>query len=144
METLKDYLEFFSQFGCSEIEIVEKYIIDKNLEHNFSEMLIRLLDSALMKEKAKYSDAKMIIYEYNNAGSIKHNPNYTPEENEYINFLINVYAFNNKSIPEHILKTAKEKVPSMEMPTFCYINLIAYLNEQGIRFKNQEKDMEEI
>lgn len=58
---LKDYLEYYSQFGFDELNIVELYINDKNLETEFSEMVIRLTAAKLKQEQTKFSWAREIV-----------------------------------------------------------------------------------
>ena len=122
--SLKEYLEFYSQFGIDEISIVEKYISDKHLESEFSDMVIRLTADNLRKEKERISRAISV----SEVIGCSHLDSYTEEENKFLDKLTRNLAFYPETCLSYYEKEIKEKIPNMLMPDICYINLIALIN----------------
>lgn len=139
--TLKDYLEYYSQFGFDELNIVELYINDKNLETEFSEMVIRLTAAKLKEEQAKFSWAREIV-----SGVINntHHKDYTKEENAFIDKLTYHLAFYPEDTLGYYENEIREKIPNMVMPTWCFRDVIAVINyKYGIWFKGQKRERRE-
>ena len=137
LKKLIDYLKEFESLGYNEKDIVKQYIKDNNLELEYSEMIIELTKSALNKEKTKFSKA----YEMSLSIGLKHLETYTNEENEFIDRLTRSLAFDPDNTLEFYRSEILEKVPQMDMPSNCYIDVIALINHKfKIRFKDQDKD----
>lgn len=141
MGKLKEYIEKYEQFGFSELEIVEKYITDMGLESEFSEMAIRLTALQLNKQRNLFSKVSEIAL---NIGEPHHNK-YTKDENRFIDRLLYNYAFNGRDYFKQYVLENKDKIENMICPQSCWVNMVAEINKVcGIRFKNQEEDVEYV
>lgn len=135
--TLEEYLHYYTLYGWDEQNIVELYIKDKGLEMQYSDMLMRLMQSALYKEQYKNSKAKEIIQYFNNCCGITHSKKWTNEENNLWDKWTIEYALNF-GLSESTKEVIKQKVPQMVAPDWGYRGLLAYINKEcGVLFKNQ-------
>lgn len=135
--TLEEYLRFYTLLGWNEQNIVELYIKEKGLEMQYSDMLMRLMQSALYKERYKNSKAIEIIEYYNGCCGMIHNKNWTNEENILWDKWVIEYALNF-GLSESTKEIVKQKVPQMIAPDWGYRGLLAYINREcGVLFKNQ-------
>ena len=135
--TLEEYLHFYTLYGYDEQNIVELYIKDKGLEMQYSDMLMRLMQSALYKEQYKFSKAKEVIQGYNDCCGVCHNPQWSNEENALWDKWVIQYALNF-CLPEKTKEEVKQKVPQMTSPSWGYRGLLAYINREcGVLFKDQ-------
>ena len=139
LKSLKEYLEFYSMFGISELQIVEIYIKDKHLETEYSNMAIRLTANRLQYERERFSWAR----EVSASAYMKHLDSYTEEENAFLNRLTRDLAFNPENCLSYFEKDIREKIPNMLMPNCCFMDVIAVINHKyKVRFKNQTEDQE--
>lgn len=136
MNTLKEYLEFYSPFGWDEKSIVVKYIQDNNLEGEYFSVLSSLFESSNKKMSERWSHIQEVIICYNHYGSgLVHNKAYSVEENQMMDRWINAYAVFGK-LPDKLIEEARENVPKMDRPTQCFVDLINYIeNTLNIKFK---------
>ena len=135
--TLEEYLRFYTLLGWNEQNIVELYIKEKGLEMQYSDMLMRLMQSALYKERYKNSKAIEIIQYYNGCCGMTHNKKWTNEENLLWDKWVIEYALNF-GLSESTKEVIKQKVPQMIAPDWGYRGLLAYINKEcGVLFKNQ-------
>jgi hypothetical protein len=135
--TLEEYLHFYTLLGWDEQNIVELYIKEQGLEMQYSDMIMKLMQSALYKEQYKNNKAKEVIQYYNNCCGIPHNSEWTNEENILWDKWVIEYALNFK-LSESTKEVIKQKVPQMIAPNWGYRGLLAYINKEcGVLFKNQ-------
>ncbi len=137
-QNLEEYLGFYKQFNYDEESIVKLYIKEKGLELKYSNMIMELVQSALYKEQYRHSKAIEVIQYYNGCCGIPHNKEWTQEENTLWDKWLIEYALNFK-LSDATKKVVKEKVPTMITPTFGFLGLLAYINDDcGVFFKDQE------
>ncbi len=138
-KTLEEYLNFYKQFNYDEESVVKLYIKEKGLELKYSDMIIELVKNALYKEQYKNSKAKEVIQCYNSCCGISHNNEWTQEENTLWDKWLIEYALNFK-LSDRTKEIIKEKVPTMIAPSFGFLGLLAYINEDcGVLFKDQKE-----
>jgi len=139
MQSLKEYLEWYSAFGMGmkEQDIVKMYIMDKGLELDYSNMIMELVQTKLYKEQYKHAKAKEVIQYYNNCCGHPHNKEWTDEENVLWDKWLIEYALNFQ-LSEKTKEVVKQKVPQMNLPEWGYRGLLAYINKEcGVLFKGQ-------
>ena len=138
MESLKDYLEYYSKYGIEEKEILKMFITDKGLELDYSNMIMELVQTRLYKEQYKQSKAKEVILYYNNCCGQIHNKEWTNEENTLWDKWVIEYALNFE-LSESTKEVVKERVPQMVAPNWGFRGLLAYINREcGVLFKDQK------
>jgi len=138
MESLKDYLEYYSKYGIEEKEIVKQFITDKNLELDYSNMIMELVQTRLYKEQYKQAKAKEVILYYNSCCGQTHNKEWTNEENTLWDKWVIEYALNFE-LSESTKEIIKQKVPQMIAPNWGFRGLLAYINKEcGVLFKDQK------
>ena len=136
--TLKEYLEFYKQFGFDEIGIVEIYISDMHLETEYSEMAIRLTAKKLRDERERFSRAASVM----ESVPMIHLESYTFEENRFLDTLTKNLALRPEDCLKYYEKEIREKIPNMLMPSSCFVDVIAIINyKYKVRFKNQKDNM---
>ena len=136
MNTLKEYLEIYTKLGWEEKTIVAQYIQDKNLEGEYYPVLLSLIESQRKKMATKLSNIEEIIVCYNNYGvGDVHHKDYTVKQNQMMDRWINAFAILGE-LPEHLVNEVRANVPTMPRPSWCYIGLIDYIeNNLKIKFK---------
>lgn len=137
-KTLEEYLQFYKKYGYQEQAIVELYLMENKLEVEYANTVIRLLQSALYRERSKNAITKEVI-QYNAYCGEIHNVRWTQEENTLWDKWLLEYALNYE-LSESTKNTIKEKVPNMLMPEYGFRGLLAYINKEcGVLFKDQTK-----
>ena len=136
METLKEYLELYSQLGLDERTIVVQYIKDKNLEGEYYPVLLSLMESQRKKMEHKLSSIGEIILSYNDCGRGNvHHKEYTSEQNILMDRWVNYFAIRGE-LNDNLINEVRENAPNMPRPSWCYIGLIDYIeNNLNIKFK---------
>lgn len=139
LETLEEYLQFYKRYGIEEKEILKQFIVDKELELDYSNMIMELVQTKLYKKQYEQSKAKEVILYYNDCCGQNHNTEWTNEENVLWDKWVIEYALNFE-LSESTKEVVKQKVPQMIAPNWGFRGLLAYINKEcGVLFKGQVK-----
>jgi hypothetical protein len=141
MSKLKDYVESLSRLGYDDLHIIEAYLSDNHLETEFSEMVIRLTASQLDRVREQKSFARFVT----ESTLMNHRADYTPEENNFLDRLTRHLAFDPEKCLAPYENEIRAKIPNMEMPNWCYVDVVAIINyKYKVFFKGQTTPVEFI
>ena len=136
MKELKDYIELQKLTGMSDIEIITSYFIDNDIEEEAMELSHNLAKAKIEKMKQRQNIIKTWTYTI-------------PSEYLYENYPIEIatrlhrieldYIVNGE-VTDIRLEWAKENIPNLKMPEVYFFPCVDWLEEQGIKFKDADKE----
>lgn len=136
MKQLKDYIDLQPLTGMSDMEIITSYFIDNDIEEEAMEITHNLAKAKITKMKQNEWFVKSWAYTL-------------PSEYLYNNYPVKVATMLhrieldyivNREVTNIRLEWAKENIPNLKMPEIYFFPCIDWLKEQGIRFKDDEKE----
>lgn len=136
MKQLKDYIDLQPLTGMSDMEIITSYFIDNDMEEGAMEITHNLAKAKITKMKQSEWFIKTWAYTL-------------PSEYLYNNYPVKVATMLhrieldyivNREVTNIRLEWAKENIPNLKMPEIYFFPCIDWLKEQGIRFKDDEKE----
>ena len=136
MRTLKDYIDLQPITGMSDIEIITSYFIDNDIEEEAMELSHNLAKAQI--EKMKHRQGIITSWAY-----------YIPSEYLYEKYSLKIATMLHRIELDYIvngevtgqrLEWAKENFPTMKMPEVYFMPCVDWLEECGIKFKENNND----
>ena len=135
MRTLKQLVEEQKWNGMSDIQVILTFLDMNNMEEEAMELINGLAKSKI--EKLKHE--QRIVREWFDILPSKYlYENYDLEMADMLHTLELDYLSHGGELSKSRLEWAKENLPNIELPK-CYFNpLIEWLDNKGIRFKDEK------
>lgn len=136
---LTDYIKLYKPFGLSDNEIVYEYLKNEVDHIEFSKTYINLLIEKERESTELSSSIREMIFTLT---AEKFNSNYTKEEDTFIRYLISQYIQSGDFT--YSKEELENRVPKMECPTWCLVDVITHLHKKyNVYFKGEKpKDNE--
>ena len=137
MITLKQLLESQPLTGASDIEIIQAYLVENDLEEEGMDLIHNLTKSKIAKMKRRLYMVKewtprlpsKYLYE-----------NYDLDTADRLHSLELDYLANGGELSDSFLKWAKENVPNIIQPEVYFFPLVDWLEERDIKFIERNKE----
>lgn len=131
---LTDYIKLYKPFGLSDNDIVYEYLRNEVNHIEFSKMYINLLVEKEEESKVLSSAMREMMYTLT---AEKFNPKYTIKEDTFIRHLITQYIQIGDF--RYSKEELEERVPKMECPTWCLVDVITHLHKKyNVYFKGEK------
>ena len=136
MITLKELVPEQTWNDMTDIQIIKAYFELNDLESSGIDIISELTKSKINKIKNKYETAETWVcmlpskYLYEN---------YSLDIADRLHRLELDYLMNGGELSDKQLKWAKDKIPNIKMPKCYFQPLIVWLEEKGIKFKNEKR-----
>ncbi len=136
MITLKELVQEQTWNDMTDIQIIKAYFELNDLESSGIDIISELTKSKINKIKNKYETAETWVcmlpskYLYEN---------YSLDIADRLHRLELDYLMNGGELSDKQLKWAKDKIPNIKMPKCYFQPLIVWLEEKGIKFKNEKR-----
>lgn len=136
MKKLKDYIELQKITGMSDMEIIMSYFIDNDMEEEAMEVSHQLAKSKIEKMKHRMNYIREWAY-------------YIPSKYIYENYSLDIATtlhrieldfIVNGEVTGTRLEWAKDNFPNIELPKVYFFPCVDWLEEQGIKFKDTDKE----
>lgn len=135
MVTLEQLVKEQKWNGMSDIQIIKTFFDKNDMEEEGMDLITEL--SKIKVEKLKRKER--MVREWTS---------YLPSKYLYENYELDIadrlhtleldYLSNGCKLSEKRLKWAKENIPNIERPKVYFNPLVEWLDEKGIRFKNEK------
>lgn len=136
---LSDYIKLYKPFGLSDDDIVYEYLRNEVNHIEFSKTYIKLLIEKEEESKALSSAMREMIFTLT---AEKFNSNYTTEEDTFIRYLTSQYIQTGDF--RYSKEDLEERVPKMECPTWCLVDVITHLHKKyNVYFKDEKPQEDE-
>lgn len=134
MVTIKDLVKQQEFNNYSDIELIEAFFKLNDMEVEGIDTITRLSKSKIEKLKKK----ERMIEEWTSYLPSKYlYENYDLEIADWLHRLELDYLSNGGELTERRLKWAKENIPNIERPQLYFNPLVEWLDDRGIRFKDE-------
>ena len=138
MKTLQELLNAYKSFGMSDMEIIQNYFIQNDLESDALSMIPALAAAKSDKVQKKFDYARTwslnFCHPCDNKGK-----RFDQNTEDKLERLVTYHLFDI-DIPEDMLKWAKETIPTMNMPSIFFVPAVEWLGKKyDIYFKNDGK-----
>ena len=136
MITLKELVQEQTWNDMTDIQIIKAYFELNDLESSGIDIISELTKSKINKIKNKYETAETWVcmlpskYLYEN---------YSLDIADRLHRLELDYLMNGGELSDKQLKWAKDKIPNIKMPKCYFQPLFVWLEEKGIKFKNEKR-----
>ena len=136
MITLKELVQEQTWNDMTDIQIIKAYFELNDLESSGIDIISELTKSKINKIKNKYETAETWVcmlpskYLYEN---------YSLDIADRLHRLELDYLMNGGELSDKQLKWAKDKFPNIKMPKCYFQPLFVWLEEKGIKFKNEKR-----
>ena len=130
--TLKALIDQQKQIGLSDIDIIKTFFVQNDAEED----AIDLLGSLVKDELRKMKDQQLLLETCTTSLPSKYlYQNYDLDIANMLHEMELDYLVNNGKLSSSYLEWAKANVPHIDKP-YCYFQpLIAWMADQGIKFK---------
>ena len=131
MITLKQLLESQPLTGASDIEIIQAYFVENDLEEEGMDLIHKLTKSKIEKMKRR----QYMVEEWTPRLPSKYlYENYNLDTADMLHSLELDYLANGGKLSDDFLKWAKENVPNIIQPEVYFFPLVDWLEERDIKF----------
>lgn len=131
MVTLKDLLNYQPLTGASDIEIIQAYFVENDLEEEGMDLIHKLTKSKIEKMKRR----QYMVEEWTPRLPSKYlYENYDLNTADMLHSLELDYLANGGKLSDSFLKWAKENVPNIIQPEVYFFPLVDWLGERNIKF----------
>lgn len=134
MKTLKDYIDLQQLTGMSDIEIITSYFIDNDIEEEAMELSHNLAKTKIEKMRHRQDIIKTWAYTIPSEYLYQ---KYTPKVATMLHRIELDYIVNGE-ITGNRLEWARANLPTITMPDVYFMPCVDWLNEHGIKFKENE------
>lgn len=137
MVTLKDLLNYQPLTGASDIEIIQAYFVENDLEEEGMDLIHKLTKSKIEKMKRR----QYMVEEWTSRLPSKYlYENYDLDTADMLHSLELDYLANGGKLSDSFLKWAKENVPNIIQPEVYFFPLVDWLEERDIKFIERNKE----
>ena len=137
MVTLKDLLNYQPLTGASDIEIIQAYFVENDLEEEGMDLIHKLTKSKIEKMKRR----QYMVEEWTPRLPSKYlYENYDLDTADMLHSLELDYLANGGKLSDSFLKWAKENVPNIIQPEVYFFPLVDWLEERDIKFIERNKE----
>ena len=137
MVTLKDLLNYQPLTGASDIEIIQAYFVENDLEKEGMDLIHKLTKSKIEKMKRR----QYMVEEWTPRLPSKYlYKNYDLDTADMLHSLELDYLANGGKLSDSFLKWAKENVPNIIQPEVYFFPLVDWLGERNIKFIERNKE----
>ena len=137
MITLKQLLESQPLTGASDIEIIQAYFVENDLEEEGMDLIHKLTKSKIEKMKRR----QYMVEEWTPRLPSKYlYENYDLNTADMLHSLELDYLANGGKLSDSFLKWAKENVPNIIQPEVYFFPLVDWLEERDIKFIERNKE----
>lgn len=134
MKQLRELVQRYEGF-MSDMQIVEEYLVQNDLEDEAVQMISRLL------QRKNEKSQKAIDYARTWAPSLPDASQFV-QDKEVARLLNKVQLLATLSIPltstPELLAKAREVIPTIDVPKMFFLPAVGYLQQYGICFKNSD------
>lgn len=135
MITLKQLIEEQKFTGMTDIQIIETFFTENNMEEEGMDLIHELTKSKIGKLKHQ----QRIVREWTSHLPSKYlYENYDLDTADWLHALELNYLSMGCKLSESFLEWAKENVPNIKVPQVYFQPLVEYLDDHDIRFKDEK------
>ena len=136
MRQLKEYIELQLLTGMSDIEIITSYFIDNDIEEEAMELSHNLAKAKI--EKMKHRQGIIKTWAYTIPSEYLYQK-YSARTATMLHRIELDYIVNGEVTGQR-LEWAKENFPTIKMPDVYFMPCVDWLEERGIKFKENNND----